>query len=195
MTDEAITIADHLLAGDHPVDIPGELLDEPDAPTPMAQIRAIERQLTEALDDECMHIRSRLEAIDGELATDEAPELWKSRHELTQNRDHLFSALDCLLSVAQSIPCSDEESLQFYGWKCAEVSSRRGKVQRWTELRLHRTLNHQWVCEEVGVSRVPGEVDRRKVDVVDTDFHVTRFFGDGPLSEPIYEAVGIVSLP
>lgn len=62
--------------------------------------------------------------------------------------------------------------LNFEGWLLAETSSRKtwkwDKAQRWSEVRIWRTVSDQWVVETAGMSDHPGEDIRQRVTVTDT---------------------------
>lgn len=60
---------------------------------------------------------------------------------------------------------------------------------RWTILKLYKTLSGQYVCEQIGRTQIPGEVDRRKAIVVTTADQITEFFGTGPLAQKLYREV------
>lgn len=195
-TEFALEVADELVEGARPRDIVDTHCGDEAPPTPLAEVEWVRELLYDGFNAEIDRIADELADIDRQLTVtpESSPELWSKRHDLTENRDAILRGFDLLVSVPHTVGTSDDElPLEFFGWRMAHVSSRRGKVQRWTELRLYRTLNHRWVCEEVGVSRVPGEVARRTVDDVDTDFHVVQFFGDGPLAASIYENLGLLS--
>lgn len=53
--------------------------------------------------------------------------------------------------------------VQFEGFELAFVSTATPNKDRWTELRLWAVENSDvlWVVETIGVSKVPGETDRR----------------------------------
>ena len=200
-TDNARTIASRILDGANPYEIPDTLLTDryqsAPPPTPMARIRALEECLKEALNIEHARIENDLLVIDQKLLDEPSDELWTNRHELTSRRNHLFDALDYLLAVEQHVRRDENDKLplSFHGWKCAEASGQRGKKPRWADIALYRTLDHKWVCQRIGRTRMPGEETRYEGAQVDTDWHVAQFFGGGPLSQSLYAALGIVSHP
>lgn len=65
------------------------------------------------------------------------------------------------------VPRSDNVDLIFEGELLADLSSRRGDQQRWTEIRIYRTESDRYVTERIGRTTVPGEYDRVFVNVYD----------------------------
>lgn len=65
------------------------------------------------------------------------------------------------------IPRTGDVDLLVEGRLLAEGDSWRQGSERWTEIRIYRTVTDRWVTEMVGRSTVRGETDRRTVVVHD----------------------------
>lgn len=97
--------------------------------------------------------------------------------------------------------------LVFSGEILAEVST-RNRRDRWTELRLYRTTRStaegdavetagtytpsegSYVAEQVGRTKVEGEIDRIKAWPCRTKRQVMDALGDGPLAQELYTQAG-----
>lgn len=157
----------------------------------------VAQAIADRLYDEEDEIAESLMALETEILL--APEsqrdsLREERDELTKTRDLLRRILDHLDAVPCFVERTDATALAFRGRLVGEVSSRRGKVTRWTELRLYRTEDGRYIAEEVGETTNPGEVARRRVAVLANDEKVVGFFGFGSLSRPLYDQAGIVAV-
>tara|TARA_R100000734_G_C3311968_1_gene102901 strand:- start:796 stop:1122 length:327 start_codon:yes stop_codon:yes gene_type:complete len=67
----------------------------------------------------------------------------------------------------------------------------RKSQDRWTELRLYKTVGGNFICESVGKSRLPNEVDLSKIKVAESEVEVIEFFRESYLSRDLYEQAGI----
>lgn len=193
-SENALHIAEEIISGTPVYEMPAKYLHDPEPPTPLALIDQVEGILHDGLNVEHAKIEDELAQLEFQLQKAENAALLEKRARLTASRGQLFRGLDLMVSTPQVVKRSDEPTLSFYGWSVADVSSQRGKAQRWVELRLYRTLEGRWVCEELRVSKKKGETDIPRVDVVDTDRDVVGFFGDGQLSQDIYMQAGIVTV-
>lgn len=97
--------------------------------------------------------------------------------------------------------------LVFTGVLLAEVSTRHRR-ERWTELRLYRTIRStvggdavetagtytpsegSYVCEQVGRSQIEGEIDRTQAWPCRTFDDIREALGDGPLARELYLQAG-----
>jgi hypothetical protein len=73
----------------------------------------------------------------------------------------------------------------------AEVSSFEPGALRWTELRLWRSGNGQFVAEQLGRSVAPGERDRCRAWVCADQAEVVKRLSRGWLSRRLFAAAGI----
>lgn len=95
-----------------------------------------------------------------------------------------------------TIKRDNERAIKFTGEKIAGTSSSPDRAMgsnyigpvggRWTELRLYRTKDRKYICEEVGHTQWRGERDRRSGAVCDDVNCVTKFFGHGWLANALY---------
>lgn len=78
--------------------------------------------------------------------------------------------------------------------KLASVSSQQHggeSANRWTELRLFRTMEGVYVAQQRGCSRWEGEYERNEVLTADTAEEMTRKLGYGWLAKELYDDAGI----
>lgn len=97
------------------------------------------------------------------------------------------------------VKCDDDLDIKFNGEKIASVSSHDLKAahpnpkgpERWTDLSLYRSEGGKFICEQIGRTRRPGEVDRHSSAIHETEEGVIGFFGTGWLAKKLYKAAGI----
>lgn len=192
--DPAYQLADTLIAGTPLPDIPRELVDVSEEPTLLSQLSKIESVLRRAFNDATSRVEKQIIQLENKYRSNQTASLLEQRSELLAPKNRILRGLDHLLSTPTHVvqPQEDAEDFDFYGWLVADVSSQRGKVPRWVELYLYRTLDGQWVAQELRVSTLDGEDGISRLAVVDTDREVAEFFGHGSLAQSIYSQAGIV---
>ena len=82
-----------------------------------------------------------------------------------------------------------DRPLTFVGNLLAGVSTRHRR-DRWTELRLYRTSDTGYVCEQVGRTLVEGEMDRSRAWPCRDFDEIREALGDGPLARQLYLEAG-----
>lgn len=79
--------------------------------------------------------------------------------------------------------------------RLAAVSSRetlQGRQKdRWTELSVYETKGGRFICTIAGLSALPGEEPRRKLEVVDSIEKVVAHMGEGWLARELYSALDL----
>lgn len=89
----------------------------------------------------------------------------------------------------------NERAIKFTGEKIAGLSSPDRAMgispwdserRCWDELRLYRTKDGKYVCEEIGRAQLRGEDDRRSGTVCDDTDCVIEFFGHGWWANILY---------
>ena len=81
--------------------------------------------------------------------------------------------------------------IRFAGELLAQATTYKPNAKRWTELQLYRTEAGQYVCVEIGLTRVPGEKTRRSAEVAKDEAEVREFFEYGWLAKELYRRAGI----
>lgn len=84
----------------------------------------------------------------------------------------------------------DMDDLTFDGVLLATVSSSKDSTpqnqERWSVLNLYRTRAGSYVCEEIGMSTFPGEIELTRAEVAHSVQGVIKFFGHKWLAKQLY---------
>jgi len=84
-----------------------------------------------------------------------------------------------------------EPDMRFEGVQIAEVSSQSEGSQRWTVLRLFRTIGGRFIAVEEGHSVMAHEHTKYKADICETSEEVVNALGYGRLAKALYRAADI----
>lgn len=78
-------------------------------------------------------------------------------------------------------------NLTFKGKELVTTTSNPdGAKQRWTEMKVFKTVSGKYVTQILGFSRVKGEVTRSTVNIADTPSEMQDILGFGYLAKKIY---------
>lgn len=78
--------------------------------------------------------------------------------------------------------------LTFKGRELAATTSNPdGIKERWTELKVFKTVSGKYVTQILGFSNIKGEVTRSTVDVADNPEDIPNLLGFGNLAKEIYK--------
>lgn len=92
------------------------------------------------------------------------------------------------------LPNDNAPDLSFDGSVIATVSSRKNegpRSERWTVLILYKTDGGLFVCQRIGKTTMPGEIEKSEVATYADALGVVNFFGYGWLSKDLYRNAGI----
>ena len=89
-----------------------------------------------------------------------------------------------------TLPRDGIADLTFEGTVLA-IENTNTKKPRYTELRVYICKNKRYICQTLGRSNIPGEIDRSKVYVVDTLEEIPRVFGFSRVAKKIYRSLGL----
>lgn len=85
----------------------------------------------------------------------------------------------------------DKPNIKFKGKLLGNASSNDKNNNRWTELVLYKTESEKYVCQEIGRTKMTGEVDRFNAFICKNLEEVREFFGHGWLAKRLYEITEI----
>ena len=86
-----------------------------------------------------------------------------------------------------------KSDLSFKGRElAASTSNPDGIKNRWTELKVFKTVSGRYITQILGFSNIKGEVTRSTVDVADTPEDIPNLLGFGYLAKEIYRQLRLM---
>lgn len=83
--------------------------------------------------------------------------------------------------------------ISFKGKELANSTSNPdGVKQRWTEMKVFKTISGKYITQVLGLSKIKGEVTRSTVNIADTPDDIPNILGFGDLAKQIYAKLMIM---